>query len=469
MTLEGEDQGLAVFLLEGLESVLDLLTQLVSREPALGIGPEGQGLGGILNVERVFSSALDGAELVDQDGERHALQVGPGDLVVPLATLVDLTPDADLRNLNGFGAGVVIPVGAHLVQDRRQLVLQPAVEAMPNSAFLLHALRVVRHNKTIDPSRQSALILGARFALIRLRMMHHRPRNALTDLHSSILGVDLDGTTLHLGKVRGDHLVTRFFHSISSGADSSDVLNQIIDAIEQAIDETVVGIGFGAPSIVDTDKGIVFSVQNIPSWQEVHLKQILEMRFGLPVYVNNDANAFAAGELYFGHGREYRNLVGMKIGAGLGVGLVFEGRLCPGGHCGAGEIGRLPYEGSELEDYCSSKFFQRRSRTQEILLRSWAEHGDPNAKKLYDEFGEHLGYLMQVVLYAYDPEVVILGGDLCGAFPLFEERMMEHMESFAYKSSLAKFKVLPTRNEVDGAVLGAAALYLDSLQNQVPR
>jgi glucokinase len=81
---------------------------------------------------------------------------------------------------------------------------------------------------------------------------------------------------------------------------------------------------------VDVEKGIVYSVINIPSWHEVPLKQILEDRFGLPVFVNNDANCFAMGELYYGSGRGYRHLVGLIVGTGLGAGIVVNGRLYSG-------------------------------------------------------------------------------------------------------------------------------------------
>ena len=65
----------------------------------------------------------------------------------------------------------------------------------------------------------------------------------------------------------------------------------------------VAGIGVGVPSLVDVDRGIVYAVQNIPSWKEVHLKNALEDVFHVPVHVNNDANCFAVGECHFGKGR----------------------------------------------------------------------------------------------------------------------------------------------------------------------
>ena len=133
----------------------------------------------------------------------------------------------------------------------------------------------------------------------------------------------------------------------------------ILDTLTEVFDSSVVGIGCGVPSVVDVAEGIVFEVQNIPSWKEIHLKAALEDRFGVPAAVNNDANAFAVGEHVFGKGLDFRNLVGMTLGTGLGTGVIIEGRLYSGANCGAGEIGMMAHKGLTLEDYCSGQFFSR--------------------------------------------------------------------------------------------------------------
>lgn len=83
----------------------------------------------------------------------------------------------------------------------------------------------------------------------------------------------------------------------------------------------MVAIGIGVPSVVDREKGIVYNVVNIPHWEEVHLKEILEACFSVPVYVDNDANCFALGERIFGEGKTVDNFVGLTLGTGLGVEL----------------------------------------------------------------------------------------------------------------------------------------------------
>src|SRR5690606_24955530 len=111
------------------------------------------------------------------------------------------------------------------------------------------------------------------------------------------------------------------------------------------------------PSVVDVDKGIVYDVQNIPSWKEVPLKAIMEERYGVPVQVNNDANCFALGEKYFGQGRDSKAFIGLTLGTGLGAGIILNDKLYAGPNCGAGEFGMVPYLDYHYEYYASGQFF----------------------------------------------------------------------------------------------------------------
>ena len=183
----------------------------------------------------------------------------------------------------------------------------------------------------------------------------------------AILGVDLGGTLVRAGKVRGGELERHDARRISGREGKDVVLDEIFRVIDQVFDEEVAGIGFGVPSVVDVDRGIVYAVENIPSWQEVPLKEELERRYGVPAYINNDANAFAVGELHFGKGRGRRNLVGMTLGTGLGAGIIVEGRLYSGTNCGAGELGPIPYREHTIEYYCAGGFFQRAGGGDEIF------------------------------------------------------------------------------------------------------
>ena len=174
-------------------------------------------------------------------------------------------------------------------------------------------------------------------------------------------------------------------------------------------DKDTVGIGVGVPSVVDTQKGIVYDVVNIPSWKEVPLSDLLYQKFQVPAFINNDSNCFAAGEKIYGKGKSFQNIVGMTIGTGLGLGLIIDGKLYEGRNCCAGEFGMLPYLNENYEFYCSGQYFSNIKHVDAFEMHMKAQSGDPQAIKLFAEFGTHVGITIKSIIYAYDPEIIIIG------------------------------------------------------------
>jgi len=280
----------------------------------------------------------------------------------------------------------------------------------------------------------------------------------------SIVAVDLGGTNLRVGKVRGDVVMQRSMRAVPPTDDPDVVLKELTTAVQAVMDDEVDAIGIGVPSVVDVERGIVYSVQNIPSWKEVHLREKLESIFRVPVHVNNDANCFALGECHFGKGRGYRDIVGITLGTGLGAGIIIDRKLYNGSNCGAGEIGTIPYKGQSVEYYCSGQFFTREYGMNGEVIFERASAGDPEALRAYDAFGNEMAHAISIALYAYDPQIIILGGSVSAAFPFFKKSMMDHLaSSFAYQQSLKRL-VIEQSELPDGALLGAAALYLDALE-----
>ncbi len=188
---------------------------------------------------------------------------------------------------------------------------------------------------------------------------------------------------------------------------------------------------------------------------------ILEERYGIPVLVNNDANCFALGEKHFGKGVGCRSLIGLIMGTGFAAGIVADGKLYAGTHCGAGEVGMLPYLDSIYEHYCCGQFFTRHAghTGEEVFQRARA--GDEDALQVFAEFGHHLGEGIKAVLYAYDPPVIVLGGSVRKAFRFFEDAMWKSIRTFAYANSLTSLRIEISDLE-HVAILGAAALHVDA-------
>jgi len=271
------------------------------------------------------------------------------------------------------------------------------------------------------------------------------------------IGIDLGGTNVRCGLVENGNVIKRLSESCRSDQPENVVIDQIKEMIRQLINPSVKGIGIGVPSVVDIHKGIVYNVQNIPSWKEVHLKDILEAEFGLPVNINNDANCFALGEQRFGEAKDFQSVIGVTLGTGVGAGLIINNQLYSGSNVGAGEIGCLPYLEHTLEFYCGSLFFPEYHNTTGKEAMLLAQNGDTKALKIWEEFGKHMGMLVKIVLYAYDPDAIIFGGSISNAYPYFEKAMRKEMETFDYPETIKKIQIfISTRDDI--SLLGAAAL-----------
>src|SRR5690606_38893482 len=101
------------------------------------------------------------------------------------------------------------------------------------------------------------------------------------------------------------------------------------------------GIGIGSPGVVSTKKGIVENPPNLPGWGKINLGRIIEKEFKMNVFVENDANAAAIGEMIFGTGKNYKSFVMVTLGTGVGGGIIIDKKLYRGEFGAAGEIGHM--------------------------------------------------------------------------------------------------------------------------------
>ncbi len=272
-----------------------------------------------------------------------------------------------------------------------------------------------------------------------------------------LLGIDIGGTSLNLGIVSGASLLRRVsFPSFNAEATCEETLEYLSEKIFEILTPEVSRIGIGVPTLVDSQKGIVYNATNIPSWKEVHLKEFLEERFGLPVCVNNDANCFALGAAASVKG-PHEVVVGITLGTGTGLGIVVDGKLMCGANCGAGELCSVPYNGSDYESFCSKKFFETRGWGSREAVRE-AEAGNPAALEFFREFGTHVGNLLTLVMYAYDPDCIVFGGGISHTAPCFKGPMMETLRrNYLYPHALERLSIHFMPGD-EMALLGASLL-----------
>lgn len=278
----------------------------------------------------------------------------------------------------------------------------------------------------------------------------------------NVIGVDIGGTTIVCGRIVNNAIEKLDIADTQANYGGAITIGVLKRSIGQLITPDTLAIGIGVPSVVDGEKGIVYNVQNINGWDEVHLKKKLEKEFNIPVYIDNDANCFSIGERVFGKGKEYLHFVGITLGTGVGGGIVQNGHLLKDANCGSGEFGELPYLDSKLEVYCGSRFFSKYGKVSGYKAALQAEKGDAYSIDIFKEYGRHLSMLVKMIMLTIDPQAIIFGGSITKSFKFFEKSLYEGLIDFPYPNSVKNLKILTSELEHSG-VLGAGALCMEKL------
>jgi glucokinase len=244
------------------------------------------------------------------------------------------------------------------------------------------------------------------------------------------------------------------------------------------------GVGIGAPGLVQ--QGIVRRMVNVPGWRNVRLQHALEQRLGCPCRVDNDANCAALGEASFGAGRGAKQVVAVTLGTGVGGGLVLDGRLYRGANGAAGEIGHMVVDPGGprcgcgrrgcLEAHVGTAAILRRaraamrrqpgplrrlaagSRLTPRLVSDAAAAGDASARRVWEETGTWLGIGLANVVNLLNPDRIVIGGGVSGAWRYFAPSMRRAMTSHAVFSEAVTGRAVRARLGAHAGVVGAAVL-----------
>ena len=244
---------------------------------------------------------------------------------------------------------------------------------------------------------------------------------------SHAIGVDLGGTKILAGVVARDGSIVRR-HERATPQDSQEhVLAELEAAVAELLDESVGAVGFGVPSPIDQAHGVVVRCVNVPL-ENAPLRDRMHQRFGIPVGLDNDANAAAIGEWRAGAGREEDDLVMLTLGTGVGGGVIsgaapFRGRNGAGAELGHVVIvhGGRPCQGActgrgHLETYVSGTAVTAAAReafgpsADAHRVVRLANEGDAKAQELLAEVGSYLGSGIGSFVNVFGPQLVILGG-----------------------------------------------------------
>jgi glucokinase len=275
---------------------------------------------------------------------------------------------------------------------------------------------------------------------------------------NKLIGIDLGGTNVRAARIGREGIEEMVSERVKSTGTVDEVLHQIFGLIDKLGLKDIEGIGMGVPGPVDEEFGIVYELINIPAWEKVHAGKIFEEKYHLPIRIQNDANCFAVAEKFYGKGKDCRSFIGLIVGTGMAGGIFINDQLYTGPNGMAGEFGMMKYLDKFYEYYSCGQFFSNVYGISGKEAANLGYGGDPEASKMWEEFGGHLGSAIEAMLYAYDPEKIILGGSVSKSFSLYEKYIWKVLDNFAFRNSLKNFKLEASGLDNPG-LLGAAALH----------
>ena len=280
---------------------------------------------------------------------------------------------------------------------------------------------------------------------------------------SLAIGVDIGGTKIAAGLVSEEGELVESVRD-ETPPDEPDEIATIVAALVERLrgDHEIVGVGIGAAGFIDAARQNVLFAPNI-DWVDEPLAAQVRDRVGLPVIVENDANAAAWGEFRFGAGEDTDDLLLVTVGTGIGGGIVHDGELFRGGFGVAAEIGhmRVVREGIQCgcgqhgcwEQYGSGRALVREARERVTaadpaaaglaalvagdpslitgpMVTGLAQQGDPLALDLLTDVGHWVGEGIATLCTILDPRVVAIGGGVAAAGDLLLKPIQESFEQF---------------------------------------
>jgi len=257
---------------------------------------------------------------------------------------------------------------------------------------------------------------------------------------------------------------------------------------------SLAGIGIAAPGAVDYRRGIGRFAPHHPNWHEVPLKARFEKQFGVPCFVDHVSNCFALSEKLFGQGRGLENFIGVLLGSGVSAGIVINGEVYRGAENFSGEFGHTSIDPSGppcacgsrgcLEVYASGLALARIGAaeargaagrrilalaggqagkvTGELLFEA-ARQGDRKALAIFRQMGTVLGVGLGNLVNLFNPERIVLGGQVSKAYEFFMPALQEALRKHAWHGSSRDVRTSRLEN---GPLLGAVAIVLQEIFSQ---
>ncbi|MBU4251445.1 MAG: ROK family protein [Candidatus Omnitrophica bacterium] len=301
-----------------------------------------------------------------------------------------------------------------------------------------------------------------------------------------IIAIDLGGTNLKCALLDESlKIKARSSFSTKSFDNKHKLIQGIIDSVDSFIlnqklkRSAILGVGIGVPGPVDTLRGIVHFLPNIPGWKEVKLKKILEQKTKLPVFIDNDAKLMTLAEHEAGAAKKYKNVLCLTLGTGVGGGLIINDLLYRGPDNAAGEAGHFPLNekgplcgcGARgcLEAYIGNHKIIKDARKlfgPEITLErvsALARRHNPKAVGFWVQVAKKLGLALSGMVNLLNLDLIVIGGGVSSAGGVLFENIRRTILLRAMRVQAKRVRVVKAKLGIDAGIVGAGYLVRERL------
>ena len=293
------------------------------------------------------------------------------------------------------------------------------------------------------------------------------------------LGIDIGGTNIKFGVVDGLDIVAKYEIPTGAKRPDTEIVADIIAQCKKIMAEYKIDkIGMGSPGAIDSENGVILGCANL-NFRNTPICKMITDAVGVNARIGNDANCAVLGELYAGFGREYKNIILITLGTGVGGGIIIDGKPYLGAKGDAGEIGHIiiKYDGEKCgcgeygcyEAYASVTALIKQTReaiesNPDSLLAKNANkngrvtgrtafdsmrEGCPVAKAVVDRYIDYIYYGIMSMYQVFRPDVIVLGGAISNEGEYLTEPLRKRMGNRSVRIETSRLK-----NDI--GIIGAA-------------
>lgn len=323
------------------------------------------------------------------------------------------------------------------------------------------------------------------------------------DRNKKVVGVDLGGTTFTVGIMDfNGNILSRVDADTPVEDGPTGVMNRIIEKIDTAMNkaklsrEDILGVGLGAPGILDVERGINIFSPNL-KWHNVDMVTPIKNHLNVPVFIENDVRVAALGERRFGAGKGKKYMIFIALGTGIGSGIIINGELFRGSIGGGGEIGHMVIDSNGPKCNCGNygcfealaagpsmvaraeraiksgletKIFELAERninniTPAIIYEA-AKLGDKVALDIFRETSFYLGLGLVTLTTVFNPECIIIGGGIAKSWDILMPPAIQMVKTRSFPGSRDVVEIIPSELGDSAGVVGACVLAIEKLEKE---